>query len=923
MTSENQAPKRKLIEVALPLEVINRESAREKSIRHGHPSTLHLWWARRPLAAARAILFAQLVDDPSSHPEEFPTDELQRKERERLHKLIERLAVWENARDERLLAEAHAEILKSTDGNPPPILDPFAGGGTIPLEAKRLGLSALANDLNPLPVLINTVLLELVDRFDVRAPISGGLPRPVPESLAEDLRLYAGLLETRVKARVSHLYPAMPNGSEPLVYFWARTVRCPNPACNAEVPLVGSWKLSDRKGSETRLVPRYIDDERAFDVDVISDLKANADGTMIRTGATCPRCDAGIKLDYIKKQGVAGHMASRLLALQVRRNKVRSFVAADNLQRAAADAAPEVEASFLDSELSTHSQYMAPPRYGLSRFHDLFSPRQLATLVAFVDALDEVQDQIREEAVLAGLPDDGIKYSNLGQGAQAYSDAIRILLALGIAKLVNRQSTLCIWHPGRHTVEQVFARQAYSMTWLYAESNPFAGASGSFSGQIDYLAKSVAATPTGKGSVTQGPAQKLVASRGVVVSTDPPYYDNVPYADLSDFFLVWHRRMLRETLPIFPTVLAPKSEELVADHVRWGSKQAAKEFFERGFESVFSALGDVHDPRFPMTVYYAFRQTDISGEGAASTGWETALEALIRAGWLIDGTWPIRTEQAGGLRALGRNALASSVVVTCRRRLSDSGSTDRRGFVAVLEDELPDALRKLQQGQIAPVDLPQAAIGPGMAVFTRYSAVLEPDGTKMTVRSALARINEMLDRVLNEQEGDFDSTSRFAIAWYRQHGYRPGKFGDADNLARARNTSVELMKRDGILISRDNNVQLIAPSDLPWNYDVTADVRTSNWEALHHLIKTLERDGIAPAGDFLRDALARQDGAIDADLIKELAHLLFRIAESNGWVTDALSLNKLVTAWPEILEVATTEQSEPGSFQGSLTFEED
>ncbi|MGE0309594.1 MAG: DUF1156 domain-containing protein [Acidimicrobiia bacterium] len=497
-----------------------------------------------------------------------------------------------------------------------------------------------------------------------------------------------------------------------------------------------------------------------------------------------------------------------------------------------------------------------------------------------------------------------------------------MLLALGIGRFVNRQSTLCIWHPGRHTVEQVFARQAYSMTWLYAESNPFAGASGSFSGQIDFLAKSLAALPSGGGRVTQGPAQDIAPPQGIVVSTDPPYYDNVPYADLSDFFLVWHRRMLRETLPIFPTVLSPKTEELVADHVRWGGKANAKKFFEEGFERVFGALASVHAPDVPMTVYYAFRQSDVEGDGTASTGWETVLEGLIRSGWLIDGTWPMRTEQAGGLRALGRNALASSVVVVCRRREADFGTTDRRGFIAALEDELPGALRKLQQGAVAPVDLPQAAIGPGMAVFSRYAAVLEPDGSKMNVRSALARINEILDQVLNEQEGDFDATSRFGIAWYRQHGYGVGRFGDADSLARARNTSVDVMDRDGILVSRANNVQLIKSADLSWDYDPVADSHTSNWEALHHLIKVLERDGIAPAGDFLQAALSRPDGAVDADLVKELAHLLFRVAESNGWTKDALSFNRLVTSWPEILEVAR-EAKKTAATQGAFDFDED
>lgn len=902
---------RKLIEVALPLETINRESAREKSIRRGHPSTLHLWWARRPLAAARAILFAQLVDDPSSHPDRFPTEELQREERARLHKIIESLAVWENGQDQRLLKAAKREILQSTGNCPPPILDPFAGGGSIPLEAKRLGLKALANDLNPIPVLINTVLLELVDRFNISEPISGGLPRTRSEVLAADLRAYSQELERRVRSKVISHYPPCSDGSEPLVYFWARAVTCPNPACRIEVPLVGSWKISDKKGAEAFLSP--VVNRTAGTVDVQISLTAgNTVGTMDRSGAMCPSCDGAVSLDYIKAEGVRGRLSARLLALLVKSGGTKRFVPADESQRAAAAEIILPELDYLDATLSTHSQYMAPPRYGLTRFYDLFSPRQLATLASFVDALDEVSEKVRADALIAGLDGADVPYAAGGDGACAYSDAIRILLSLGIGRLVNRQSTLCIWHPGRHTVEQVFARQAYSMTWLYAEANPFAGASGSFSGQIEFLARSISVLPNGEGHVTQGPAQAVTGPVGVVVNTDPPYYDNVPYADLADFFIVWYRRMLRETLPIFQTMLSPKAEELVADHVRLGGKAAAKEFFERGFAQVFQSLGKIHARDVPMAVYYAFRQSDISAEGSISTGWETVLEALIGAGWLIDGTWPIRTEQASGLRALGRNALASSVVIVCRRRAMDAGNIDLRSFVALLEAELPDALRKLQQGRIAPVDLPQAAIGPGMAVFSRFSGVLGADGSKITVRSALARINEILDRVLNEQEGDFDPTTRFAIAWYRQHGYGVGDFGDADNLARARNTSVGIMEVAGILKSRANKVQILSPDDLPRDYDVLSDVHTSNWEVLHHLLRTLERDGIAPAGDFLAAALKRQDRVLEVDLMKELAHLLFRISEVSGRTKEALRFNNVVTTWPEIVDVARNRKERSG-----------
>lgn len=486
-------PRRKLIEVSLPLEKINAESAREKSIRHGHPSTLHLWWARRPLAAARAVLFAQLVDDPSCRPEALAiADEDAREawvtaERDRLHRLIEELVVWENTGDEKLFARAHEEILRDTGGNPPTVLDPFAGGGSIPLESKRLGLLVHANDLNPLPVLLNTVMLDLVARFNSLQPVSGGIAASPAQAVAADVRHYADLLEQRVRERVGHLYERLPDGGDALTYFWARTVRCPNPACQRQVPLVGSWTASGKRGTEATFIPIPSNDN-SFDVEIVTGTVREPEGTMHRTGGRCPACGSTILLTYIKSEGVAGRLGQRMLAVQGRRDRLRYFVPASEEERARANVeAPDC--AWLDLPMSTHPQYMAPPRYGLTNFRDLFSPRQLTLLSAFVEELDRVGNDILRDSVAAGLPSSTVRFANGGTGSTAYADAIRIGLALGVGRLVNRQSTLCIWHNKRGTVEQVFARQAYSMTWLYAEANPFGGASGSFSGQIDFLVK--------------------------------------------------------------------------------------------------------------------------------------------------------------------------------------------------------------------------------------------------------------------------------------------------------------------------------------------------------------------------------------------------------------------------------------------------
>ena len=917
--------KRKLIEVALPLETINRESAREKSIRHGHPSTLHLWWARRPLAAARAVLFAQLVDNPSARPEEFPTEEAQRAERERLHQLIERLVVWENVRDEKLLAEAHAEILKSTDGHPPAILDPFAGGGTIPLEAQRLGLEAHASDLNPVPVLINKALIEFPPKFRDLPPVFPNLARSQirtwrgAEGLAADVRAYGSWLRDQAEIRMGHLYPkaTLSDGSMATViaWIWARTVQCPNPGCGIDMPLVRSWWLGKKKGKEAYVVPVVVEDQQhpsgqrvrfLIRHDVSRAPVPSNDGTVGRLGARCVGCDTSVPLEYVRAEGRAHRMGAQLMTIVAEGKRQRIYLEPTDahVQAAAVDAPADVPAG----ELSTHPQYMAVPRYGMATTADLFTNRQAWTLTSLSDLVIEARAKVLE----SGAPED-------------YADAIATYLAFAISRTLNKCSAICGWDSSTKVegVRGVFARQAVSMVWDFAEANPFAGAAGDPAEDLSWVAKVIEAlVPGAHGEVSQADA----ASRpfdGFLISTDPPYYDNVPYADLSDFFYVWLRRSLRTVYPeLLSTMLVPKASELVANHLRQGGKEGAKEFFELGFREVFARAREVATIDAPVTVFYAFRQSVADAEGAASTGWETLLEGMIRSGWMITSTWPMRSEMGNRLRSMESNALASSIVLSLRPRSADAQTTDRRGFISALEEELPDALRKLQQGQIAPVDLPQAAIGPGMAVFSRYGAVLEPDGRKMTVRSALTRINEILDQVLNEQEGDFDSTSRFAIAWYRQHGYGAGKFGDADNLARARNTSVDVMERDEILTSRAGKVQLIKPANLPWDYDVLKDTHTSNWEALHHLIKVLERDGIAPAGDFLQGALSRPDGAVDADLVKELAHLLFRVAEGNGWTTDALSFNNLVTSWPEIVEVARSARK-PGHTQGVFEFDED
>lgn len=929
--------KRKLIEVALPLEVINRESAREKSIRHGHPSTLHLWWARRPLAAARAVLFAQLVDDPSSLPDQFPTEESQRVERERLHGIIERLVVWENVRDERLLAEARAEIMKSCDGNPPAILDPFAGGGTIPLEAQRLGLEAHASDLNPVAVLINKALIEIPPKFRGQKPVFPGSAESEvrnwkgAEGLAADVRAYGAWMRDQAQERIGHLYPGA-DGRTVIACIWARTVTCPNPACRIEMPLVRSWWLGKKKGRESYVVPSIVGDPShpsglrvKFEVehDRAGAPTADTDGTVGRTGAMCVNCGSAVSLNHIREQGRQVGLGEKLMAVVAEGQRQRLYLSPSDENVKAADVAVPVDVP--GGDLPNNPRDFKTPNYGMNRWAHLFTPRQLTALTTFSDLVSETRERVLADALRAGMPL-GVRLELGGSDAEAYADAVATYLGMGVSRFTDRHSNLTTWDsgPAKEYERSVFSRHAVQMTWDFVESNPFGGAGADFDKSIAWMCKAIDRFATDRHGIAKQADASARSYAGMVLSTDPPYYDNVGYSDISDFFYVWLRRALRGVHPqLLSTMLVPKAEELVANPYRHDGKDGAKEFFEDGFRKVFARARQDANPGFPITVWYAFKQSDTDSEGTTSSGWETLLEGMIRGGWAITATWPNRSEMSNRMIASGTNALASSIVLSLRPRTEGAPTIDRRGFIDALQSELPGALRDLQQGHIAPVDLPQAAIGPGMAVFSRYGAVLEPDGSKMTVRSALARINEILDEVLNEQEGDFDATTRFAIAWYRQYGYGIGKFGDADNLARARNTSVETMDRDEILTSRAGKVQLIKPADLDWDYDVLSDDHTSAWEALHHTIKVLERDGIAHAGDFLRDATSRPDGAVDLDLVKELAFLLFSLAEKNGWTKDALSFNALATSWPDIVDaMKRAEGSGPRDTQDSFEFGE-
>ena len=919
--------KKKLIETSLPLEAINAASAREKSIRHGHPSTLHLYWARRPLATARAVLFAQLVDDPASRPEEFPTVESQDAERARLHALMEKLIIWENSNDEKLLEQAREEIRKSNNGKLPAVVDPFAGGGSIPLEAQRLGLESHASDLNPLAVLINKALIEIPPKFAGWSPVFPGVAEEQSswlraEGLAADVQHYGQWLRDEAEKRIGHLYPKVtaPGGTEHTViaWIWARTVISPNPANPIETPLVRSWWLSKRKGKEAWVKATVVDGQVQYEVQHNADgPKGDADGTVNRRGAVSIADGTPIDLKYVRSEARAGRMGAHLIAVVADGGKGRVYVSPSEGHISAAEI-PRPD-NIPIAELPEKAPSFRVQAYGFKQWVDLFTNRQLVALSTLSDLVPEARSKVLKDALAAGVSA-GERLEDGGVGAEAYADAVATYLGLVVSKAANVGSSLASWMSDRGAFRETFARQAMPMVWDYAEINLLGGFGGTFSAGLDKGCAVIKNLPIGDGLAAAGDA-KLRSYKNMVISTDPPYYDNIGYSDLSDFFYVWLRKSLRTIQPsVVGTMLTPKADELVANPYRHDGKQGAEKFFIEGFNSVFHRIRkDGPNPDVPMTVYYAYKQQDSGKDGTSSTGWHTLLDGLIRSGWEITATWPMRTEGKGRLLARGTNALASSILLACRPRPADARAVARRAFVAALKSELPEALRTLMQGAIAPVDLAQAAIGPGISVFSRYAKVREADGSDMSVRDALQLINATLDEVLGEQESDLDSDTRFAVRWYRQYGWQADSSGIADQLARSSDTSLAELQRGGIFEAKGGKARLLSPTQLNEVWDPAVDEHVSVWEATVRLAAVLAKDGV----DKVAELLPAVGEKVSLDAVKELGFLLFHEAEKNKDTDDAILFNGLVSSWGDLNEQARQIVAHPKAHQEALTFEED
>ena len=954
--------RKKLIEVALPLEAINVASAREKMPGIGpHPRGLHLWWARRPLAMARAVLFSQLVDDPSSWPELFPTEEDQSQERQRLFRIIEELVKWENITNETVLESAREEIRRSwrrtcedNRDHPraaelfdpdqlPAFHDPFAGGGSIPLEAQRLGLEAHASDLNPVAVLINKAMIEIPPRFAGRPPVNPEARKGRGSTdaqwkgaagLAEDVRYYGKWMRDEAEKRIGHLYPKIEVTREMvqerpdlkpyvgrkltvIAWLWARTVKSPNPAfASVDVPLVSSFVLSTKEGKEAYVDPVIENDGYRFTVKVGPLPPAAKSGTKMARGSfRCLFSDVPIRYEYIDDEANAGRMSERLMAVVAEGNRGRVYLPPTQCMESIGYSAQPTWRPDAPSR-GTWASNAQGRRYGFKTFGDYFTDRQLVALTTLSDLVGEAMERIHQDAVAAGIPDDSTPLREGGDGAQAFAEAVGVYLAFCVDRSADFSNTCTRWVPSNEKGMNLFGKQAVAMAWDFPEVAILNQVVGGFAPAAEFIAKCMGKLPEhGLGQSTMQNAMSGKLAYGKVVATDPPYYDNIGYADLSDFFYIWLRHSLRNVFPeIFATLAVPKTEELVATPYRHGGKAKAEAFFLDGMTQVMQRLAEQSHPAFPVTIYYAFKQSESKSDaGTSNTGWETFLDAVIRSGFAISGTWPMRSEQQYRMVGMNTNALASSIILVCRPRATNAPTATRREFLDALRSELPEALRKMQQGNIAPVDLAQAAIGPGIAIFTRYARVLDASGVAVSVREALALINETLDEVLAEQEGDFDADTRWALAWFDQSGFSEGEYGVAETLSTAKNTSVAGMAEAGILRSGAGKVRLLAPAELPQDWNPKEGSRRTVWETTHQLVRAHSQGGDAAAADIMANMGA------DAETARDLAYRLYRICDLRNRPQEALGYNALVRSWGEISGLATRVRqapTEPNMFDG-------
>ena len=931
--------RKKLIEVAIPLDAINRESAKDASIAHGHPSTMHRWWARRPLAACRAVIFCSLIDDPGEEgvppellrqidaleePRPLPAgwDDLGMadKRRQRLFAFVAKLVQWQSSTNETLLKTARQLIAAATDQDPPPVLDPFCGGGSIPLEAQRLGLEAHGSDLNPVAALVTKALIELPSKFagmppvnpDARAELGSDAEWKGAAGLAEDVRWYGEWMRQRAWERIGHLYPSGPNGETVIVWLWARTVRCPNPACKIRTPLVSTYWLSQKEGREAYLSPVIIDASVRFEIKYgrpPAEQRVGQGAKVGRAKFRCIACSATIDDAHVKDEGMNRRVGKQLLAVSTESADGRKWYASDHSGIVSPVEPSRPDTSDMHVKISRNTQYMPSTLYGPDVFTDFFTDRQLAALMAFSDLVGEARTLIRDHLSSAEHYGDTL--------ADQYVSVLVTYLAFIVDRCADYWSMNAIWESLGDKVAQTFRSQFLPMVWDFAEANPFSNSTANWRRAADWIARGLERLPNDAiaGSARQQNATELpLSGRPTAIFTDPPYYDNIPYADISDYFYIWLRRALAADYPReFSTLATPKQQELVAapHRLETGSK-GAEQHFEQGLEAAFVAIRSLIRTDIPTAFFYAYLQRK------DRPGWETMLSALIKSGFQITGTWPMRTEKPGSLKKK-KNALASSIVLVCRPRPADAPLADLQEFNRALESELPKALLRFIGEHIAPVDLPQASIGPGMAVFSSYPAVVRPNGDRMSVQEALEEINKIVEQFFSEREGAFDAATQFCLRWFEQFGFEDGRFGDAHTVALAKGISVEELESDKLLTAQGGQVQLIPFEryEETWeSWDPTLEHRLSAWRTCHYLAAALKHGGVFgqkgahDAGGAAR--LAHKLGS-NAEQAKELAYRLYAICDAKGSPQEAHRYNALADAWSGIsAEAARLRQAQQG-----------
>lgn len=904
MTEQNY--KKKLIEVALPLLLINSACAHESKpgIRK-HPRSLHKWFAQRRLASVRAILYAQLIDDPNNNlPEKEALNE-----RKKHFKIIEQIIDWDNTYDDTLFSKVRKSMSQQVFHDKIIIADPFCGGGSIPLEAQRLGLDFMASDLNPISVLLTKALVEIPPLFKSQKPINPGTLHGVNSSasvlgLVSDIQYYGNIINEQAKAKIGHLYPKI-NNKTVLAWLWARQVPCPSPACNIKTPLVKTFTVCKTKRRQVQLVPivNVRDRTISYKIEEAKDSENNIQGTVGRKGVNCICCKTPITFEYIRKCGSGGKLDYTLIGIVLESKAGREYIPPVKDHEALASSA--VPPWVPETKLPEKALGFRVQLYGMTHHKDLFTVRQLTALSTFCDLVKNMHNQIRVDATRAGMIDDGIALEQGGNGSTAYADAICTYLAFAIDRCADTWSNISAWQNTVEAPGHTFGRHAVPMGWDFGESNPFSNSRGSWRSAYQWISQNVNLQGPGRGTVCQIDAANYQKnSNKLIYCTDPPYFDNIGYADLSDFFYVWLRKSIGSIYPnLFSTVLVPKSQELIASPHRFdGNAEKAKEHFINGLRRAFNNIVANQNEEYPLTIYYAFKQTESeeSSDGIliSSSGWETFLQALLDAPFQITGTWPIRTERENRSIAFGANALASSIVLVCRKKRKDVPISTRREFINTLKKELPSALKNLQEAGIAPVDMAQSAIGPGMAVFSRYSKVLEADGVPMSVRTALQIINQELDSYLTEQESELDKETRFCIAWFEQYGWKEGPFGDANTLANAKGTAVNALEQAGLVYAKAGKVRLLKRAELAENWIPSEDKKITVWKCVQQLIKELETNGEDTAASVLKKI-----GGL-SDPVKELAYRLYALSDKKKWSEDAQAYNSLISSWQTVTDLA-------------------